>query len=459
MATITGELFLSKVINEDNISAINKHRITRDHFVTAAEKATYEFLIDYSQRYDGSAPSFQVVVENIPSFEWQADVTDSFGYLSTQLVKAKTNREIAALINNEGSNTLDGFWQKAVESGEPVVFLQDMQKALAEIEHANRNSSKIGNSLGTASGWYLDEFQERKEGRSSKVWQSHFPKLDGIIGGGYTGGNIYGWFAKSGRGKSIVTMVEILEAALQGANVLVWTLEMSKYEWASRAIAFLSCVQEVRQSRSEGLDHLEGFEVSQMVTAKFDDIADESQFLEYVKDLNNSIKGSVTIRAVDDSDFMKRDVWELERNIEELDIDVVLVDPIYYMDNEKNESKTAGGDVAATSKALRRITGRTKVVMHVITQAEEDHSEQVGEDRELSLPKRSEIKKSKAILEDSAIILGFDSCDGRFEIMVNKGRSGGEGEGVEGVFLPGVGYMEESDEQAIAELPGMDIVF
>ncbi|MGN9387461.1 hypothetical protein, partial [Enterococcus faecium] len=97
--------------------------------------------------------------------------------------------------------------------------------------------------------------------------------------------------------------------------------------------------------------------------------------------LNTVLEGSITIRAIDDEDFIDRSVRALERDIVESEADVVIVDPAYYMDYEKNTSKTNGGDAAATSKALRKLAGRTKVVMHVITQAEEDDSEKRGDER------------------------------------------------------------------------------
>ena len=90
--------------------------------------------------------------------------------------------------------------------------------------------------------------------------------------------------------------------------------------------------------------------------------------------------------------------------------DVVVVDPIYLMDYESNTSKVAGGDVANTSKKIRRIAGYTGATIHVITQAEEvrDDTDEDG-NRELRAPKRAEIKKTKAILEDAANVFGIDS--------------------------------------------------
>ncbi|MGZ7294659.1 hypothetical protein ACXWQW_09525, partial [Streptococcus pyogenes] len=85
--------------------------------------------------------------------------------------------------------------------------------------------------------------------------------------------------------------------------------------------------------------------------------------------------------------------------------------------------------------------------------------EKRGDERELNIPKRSQVKKTKALLEDAAIVLAFDSCDGIFGLEVSKGRSGGEGEGIEGIFLPSIGYIEENSQQVVEELFADDIEF
>ncbi len=116
------------------------------------------------------------------------------------------------------------------------------------------------------------------------------------------------------------------------------------------------------------------------------------------------------------------------------------------MDYEQNTSKTAGGDVANTSKKIRRIAGYTGATIHVITQAEEvkDDTDEDG-NRELRAPKRAEIKKTKAILEDAANTFGIDSLDGRGLIECGKGRNGGEGAQVEVLYMPNFGIVKEME--------------
>lgn len=452
---VTGELLLSKVINENDVAALNRHGISRELFPVESERAVYDFIINYSRTNEGNAPSFATVIDNIPEFDYLANTEDSFTYLAKDLKKRKYQVDQASFINYQ----IAQLWDKADKANDPEGFTNDIIKAFEDMKHANRISGKAGHMLEHASEWYLTEFYERKQGKSINFWESHFPRLNEIIGGGYQEGNMITWYAKSGRGKSTITLMEGLEAAYQGANVLFWVLEMPKYEFASRALSFISAKHKLKTSVIDGVDYLAGFNVQQLTRASFDNVSDEQDFVDFVTNLNNYLEGSITIRAIDDEDFVDRSVRALERDIVETESNVVIVDPIYYMDYEKNTSKTTGGDAAATSKALRKLAGRTKVVMHVITQAEEDSSESTGSDRELTLPKRSQVKKTMAVLEDAALVLAFDSCDGRFSIGINKGRSGGEGEEVEGIFLPSIGYIEESNQEAVEQLFADDIEF
>jgi len=127
------------------------------------------------------------------------------------------------------------------------------------------------------------------------------------------------------------------------------------------------------------------------------------------------------------------------------------LDPIYYMDYESNTSRTAGGDAAATSKKLRHLAGQTQTVIHVITQADEDKKEKNKDGtRELKAPSRAEIKKTKAVLEDANAVFGIDTLDGRGIIELGKGRSGGEGDTIEVVYLPNYGIVREMETGEVA---------
>lgn len=202
----------------------------------------------------------------------------------------------------------------------------------------------------------------------------------------------------------------------------------------------------------DGVNLEAGFDSKEIRHGKLSEEFEEG-FKTFLANINDILPGNIIVRGVDDDDFHRRDLRQLEVDIMETNADVVIVDPFYYLDYETNTSKTAGGDAAATSKALRRLAGKTGVVMFAITQADEvDNNEDEDGQRELRLPKRSEVKKTKALLEDAALLIAVDTDakQGRGMIGINKGRDGGEGDSAEIIYMPQIGVIKEMEtgEQA-----------
>src|SRR5690606_34271674 len=137
-----------------------------------------------------------------------------------------------------------------------------------------------------------------------------------------------------------------------------------------------------------------------------------------------------------------RDLRQLEADINETDADVVVIDPFYYLDYERNDDKTTGGAAAATSRKLRRLAGRTHTTVFAITQAEETQEKKEDDGtRVLKLPDREAVKKTKQLLEDAYLLIAVDTDykQGRGLIGLNKGRDGGEGESREILYMPQYG--------------------
>jgi replicative DNA helicase len=230
---------------------------------------------------------------------------------------------------------------------------------------------------------------------------------------------------------------------------------MSRFEWMARAYSAISARAGTVNANIEGVDYDAGFENKALLTGKLSEEFEagfETFLLEMAE--GQHISGNLTLRAADDADFFTRDVKQLEADILATKADVVVVDPIYLMDYEANTSKVAGGDVANTSKRIRRLAGLTGAVIHVITQADEvkDDRDEEG-NRELRAPKRAEIKKTKAVLEDAANVFGIDTLDGAGIIEIGKGRNGGEGTQVEVLYLPNYGIVREvaTGEAAVSQ--------
>ncbi len=437
-----GEQLLSKVIDANDPSALTRHDIREEHFGTEAERKAFRFIRDYAAANGGAAPDYRTVAAEVAGFTYMPEVADSFEWLARKVKEDAGKRSQYAFFTGREFN-------EKYASLPPEKFAEWVTEELAKITDRTRIRTKVGTDLKRDTDAFLEEYRKRKEGRSFKIWRSKFPTINREIGG-YLSGNLYTWYGRSGRGKSIFTMEEAIEGAFQGATVLIWAMEMSRFEWMARAYSSISARLGVCNAQIDGVDYEAGFENRALLAGKLTEEF-ERGFEAFLARLNDVVPGTIIVRAVDDPDFTSRRVRDLEADIIATKADVVVIDPYYYMTYEANTSKTAGGDAAETSKKLRALAGRTQTVIHGITQAEEVRDDKDDEgNRELRPPTRAELKKSKAFLEDSALTLGIDTLDGIGVIQLNKGRNGGEGVTVEVVYLPNYGIVKELETGDVA---------
>lgn len=432
-----GTLLLSKIIDDKDVQALARHNITADHFKVAVDRKAYEFIRQYAEQNRGQAPSYATVVEQVPDFFYVPQVSDSYEWLTRRLVNDAGRSDFAEFINSGQIQELFNEHQNNVP-----VLIDKLQEKFDNIKQRTSVREKVGTDIKRDTEDYLAEYDRRKSGESFKTWKSKFSHI-----GDYVSGNMYVVYGKSGRGKSVIAMEEAVEAATQGANVLIWSMEMPKFEIMTRIYVALSGRKGLTAVNVAGIDLNGGFDANDVRKGKMAHEF-ETAYRFFLETLNDELPGNITVRAVDDDDFNNRTVAQLEADIRDCNADFVVVDPTYYMDYEKNTSKTAGGDAAETSKKLRRMTGRMQVVTIAITQADEE-KESVDDDgsRELTLPQRKDVSKTKQLLQDAYLLIAVDTDykQGRGLVGLNKGRDGGEGDVVEILYVPQVGVVREME--------------
>lgn len=432
-----GELLLSKIIDQNEVTALTRFGITEQDFATEGERQALRFILRYADENGGQAPSYATVTGECEHFTYVPAVEDSFEYMARQIKRNSAKIGVKELFENPEL-------QKKFDELDGNSFAEWLISEVESIKIRTDVRSKIGTSVKDDANKFKAEYEQRKSGESFRVWQSKFPVINKAIGG-YTSSNVYVIYGKSGRGKSAVTLEEAVEMAWQGANVLIWLMEMGWYEGMVRIYTSVSSRVGIANAVIDGVNMEAGFDSRELRHGKLGEDFERS-FMEFLDGINGIIPGNITLRAVDDDDFNRRDLRQLESDILQTNADVVVVDPFYYFDYEKNTSKTAGGDAAQTSKGLRRLAGKTKTVVFALTQAEEvDNAKDEDGVRELRLPQRSEVKKTKALLEDAALLIAVDTNakEGRGLIGINKGRDGGEGEFAEIIYLPQIGVIKE----------------
>lgn len=438
MANNHATLFLSKAIDGENHDAFSKNGVDERLFVSKAEKEAYEYIEQY-RKENGSMPSYAVVVDAVDGFHYVPGVTDSFEYLANQMRTRKAQIDF-----NEYMSSKDTSEFINENKGDMDKVISKLTSDLESINVRYTNTRSIGVDLKKGRETYLAEYQDRKEGKSFRTWESSFDYINRELGG-YTSGNLYTVFGKSGRGKSAIVLRDVLEMAMQGATVLLWSLEMPGFEVMTRLYTMLSAKLGLTKLTVEGQTMMAGFDSGEIRNGQLSPMY-EDVFKKMLAEIEDNVKGTVIVRGVDDEGFEDRTVAQLKKDAETVEADVVVLDPVYYMDYEQNRSKTAGGDASETSKMLRRAAGSLNVPIIGMTQGEESDSETSTEDiRELSLPKRKEVKKTKSLLEDATALIAIDTDyrQRRGIIGIQKGRNGGEGTTAEITFIPSHGIIKE----------------
>lgn len=429
-----GKLLLNKVIEADDIKALTRHNITEADMPSDVDRNTLRFITEYAEDNGGKSPSYATVAAEVEGFEYVPEVSDSFKWLTAQI-----KDHAAKLAVVEWFESGD-FSRKLNEMGGREFVENELPKMLESVKLRTSVRDKVGTDVKTDGEKFLEEYDRRKEGKSFRLWKSRFSSI-----GEYISSNLYVVYGKSGRGKSVITLIEGVAAAQQGANVLLWSLEMGWFEVLVRIYVALSGKAGVTTAEVHGEHMTAGFDSTDMRLGRLSEDF-ERAFRIFVSTMNEHIEGNITVRAVDDEDFTDRSLRALEADMDEINADFVIIDPFYFLDYEKNTSKTSGGDAANTSMELRRLAGLSSAVIIAITQADETKEDRDEEGtRELAMPNREDVLKTKQLMQDAAMLIGVDTDykQGRGLVGVNKGRDGNEGNLSEILYIPQVGITEE----------------
>lgn len=424
-------MLFNKVIENNDVQAIKRLNLKAEHFIGDTDRKTYEFIVDYAHKNSGQSPSYATVVTELPSFIHVAGVDDNYDFLARKILNESAASKFASVYENISSEFSDA--QSDMQS-----LITRLTDDLSRIKMETDVRKSVGTSVKNNPEFAVLEYEKRKNGESAREWTSSFPKIKS-----YTAGDMYVFYGKSGRGKSVITLREAVHLAEQGATVLIWSMEMTTYKVLARLYPMLSADAELKDQLIGGKLEKAGFDADGIRRGSLSD-DDEQSFISFVYELLDALEGDIIIRGVDDDDFHDRSLSALESDILRSQADVVVVDPFYYLDYEKNTSKTTGGDAANTSKRLRRLTGTHSIVTLAITQADESDQHETDDGvREISLPKRSEVSKTKALLQDASQLVAIDTDYAQFRGLVglNKGRDGGEGLSEEILYAPQFGLV------------------
>ena len=285
-----GEMLLSKVV--DTANPVQLNYVTERDFVTASEKKAYRFIKDYVETNRGKTPDFRTLVAEVDGFTYVPQVEDSFEYLTKQVKSYSAKIEVMELLQNEAPTQ---FEEKDGNS-----FLEWLRDRVDGVIIRTNVRYKVGTSVKADANKFLEEYDRRKKGESYRIWNSRFPFINKAIGG-YVSSNVYTIYGKSGRGKSATTIEEGVEMAFQGANVLIWLMEMGWFEGMVRLYTSISSRIGATVAELDGVNLEAGFDSKEIRHGKLSEEFEEG-FKTFLANINDILPGNIIVRGVDDDD-------------------------------------------------------------------------------------------------------------------------------------------------------------
>src|SRR5690625_4371023 len=188
---------------------------------TQTDRNTFRFIQEYAEQNAGKAPSYALVADSVEGFEYIPEVSDSYEYLAKKVKGFSSKKQIAELFETKEGEQLSEFERKLNELDGQEFIEKWLTPALESIKMRTSVRKQVGTDIKTGADKFLEEYRERKLGKSFRIWRSKFSAI-----GQYVSSNVYTVYGKSGRGKSVITLEDAINAATQGARSEEHTSEL-----------------------------------------------------------------------------------------------------------------------------------------------------------------------------------------------------------------------------------------
>ena len=319
--------------------------VTENDFVLYSE----EFKWIERRLMSKSSLNQRVFRARFPDVEWMlpdASIKELAGELKEERAFEEVNALIEEVASDLATDNAVSIANKARERLSEItrshtpggdVLIEDWHDHVANIKNAMK-LRKAGMSVGLKTG---------------------FPHLDHHWGG-LMPGQLVLFLGRTGEGKSYKTMIIALEAKLQGANVGVFTPEMSQHEVRCRLHTVASAKKEIQEAvgidrafRNRALMQMHGFNVKAY-----------ERFCAHFAELPGRIHLLSGLRRAE-----QMTVGYIEDRIVELELDLVIIDPIYLLKPVRRYRDNPYAEVGATTEAIERVCEGYGVPIIITNQA------------------------------------------------------------------------------------------
>lgn len=344
-------------------------------------------------------------VEDVGGASRLADLWDAVPTAMNAVYHAGIVRDMAArrrLIHLCGEMARDAY-----DTGEPAEqVVARFESQVFEVGEGARADEPV--ALSVAIDDVFADLDAKVRGERGRVVSTGLAGLDNVTGGLHPNRLVI-VAARPSVGKSAIGLQFALAAAGQGVPALVFSLEMGRDEWASRALA---SVCEVPLNFLVGGQRMDAVTAETLVTA-----SDRARVPVFIDD--RSSHSVHTLSAV------------ARRAVRRNRVGLVVIDYLGLIDHDGHKNDTLSTRIANTSRKLKQLARELKIPVVCLAQLNRD-VEKRGDGR----PMLSDLRDSGAIEQDADDVLmlwpqeihadpmGKPSPEQEIRVCVEKQRNG-----------------------------------
>jgi len=368
MAADNEERLISKVVYSREIVPAMEAGIEDDWFFVAENKAVWKFIRQHWTKYE-EVPTAVTVKDNFPTYRLLA-VEDSLEYLVDQLIDYRKRQHAIEIVQNAADY---------IAAGDHSAAIVEMSKGVAQLYEEGVSQSSDLDLTDNPEQRYQEYLDVKTRDGGLLGYPTGFRTIDEATAG-LQAGQLITIIAPPKTGKSVLAMQIAVNVHERGHVPMFQSFEMTNVEQQHRHDAMRANIAHSRLTRGKlNLD-------------------EEKRYKESLKRMENMQKFYLT----DSASAMT--VSGLQAKIEKIRPEIVFVDGVYLMIDER--SGEAGTPQALTSitRDLKRLAQRYEIPLVVSTQVLlwKMKKRQVSADS---------IGYSSSFFQDSDVILGLQKQD------------------------------------------------
>lgn len=375
---------INRILSDGNLGIIYRHNI--DDSMFTKHKEEFRYIVEHFSRF-GNTPDLTTFLARFNNFD-VIDVRESEEYLVSTL-REQSLFDKAIPILQKASEIME------TNSNDAVNYL------FVELEKIRFSDSKALDLIKDAEKRF-EAYLEKSKNSAKMVTYSGFEELDKVLGGFNQGEELVCILGRLGQGKSWVLDKLVVEAWKQGRRVGIYSGEMSANQVGYRLDTLISNIS--------NKNLMYGFEVK--------------EYEDYIKKLKENENPIMIITPEDLGGFLN--ISKLERFITDYNLDVVAIDQLSLMEDERSGKSTENRFKQANiTRDLFALSTKHKIPIYLAIQANRMGAR--GKD-EKGTPDIENIAESDAIGQNASRVISMRNKGNLLELEIKKNRYGKTGD-------------------------------